>query len=147
MHKHTILKLHQELAVFRYSLTHSLTHSLTYSLTQSLTHSLNHSIREREIMFKMEHPFIAAMYATIQDARCIYLVQQYVSGGDLWQYLYGIKSPKSKLGGLPLPHVVFYATNALSTLTYLHDNDIAFRDFKIENFVLGTSLFSSSCTC
>jgi len=71
-------------------------------------------------------------------------VQQYISGGDLWQYLYGIKSPKSKLGGLPLNDVIFYAVNALSALTYLHDNDIAFRDFKIENFVLGTSLYTWS---
>ena len=71
-------------------------------------------------------------------------MQQYISGGDLWQYLYGIKSPKSKLGGLPLNDVIFYAVNALSALTYLHDNDIAFRDFKIENFVLGTSLYTWS---
>ena len=67
-------------------------------------------------------------------------MQQYISGGDLWQYLYGIKSPKTKLGGLPLSDAVFYATNILSALTYLHDQDIAFRDLKIENFVLGYSL-------
>ena len=77
-------------------------------------------------------------------------MQQYISGGDLWQYLYGIKSPKTKLGGLPLSDAVFYATNILSALTYLHDQDIAFRDLKIENFVLGlhslTGLLTHSLT-
>lgn len=54
-------------------------------------------LHEKEVMLTLiDCPFTPALYATMQDAKRIYFVQQFIPGGDLWTLLYG-----NKLGECP----------------------------------------------
>jgi len=97
---------------------------------------------ERDTMLSLvESQFVAALYATLQDNKSIYFVQQFVPGGDLFSLLYGSQRggksvfPSTKEGGIPIEYAAFYAVNAITAIHHLHHHEIIHRDLKIENFV------------
>jgi len=73
--------------------------------------------------------------ATLQDENCLYFVQQFVHGGDLFSLLYSERLSTTKLGGLPPQQAAFYLANVLVILEFLHEQDVVFRDMKPENLV------------
>jgi serine/threonine protein kinase len=48
---------------------------------------VEHIINEKTILEKTHHPFLVNMVATFQDAVNIYMVLEYVSGGEMFTYL------------------------------------------------------------
>lgn len=91
---------------------------------------------ERDIQLSLgDSPFIPALYATLQDEKRIYYVQQYFPGGDLWSILYSSKLSQTKSGGISVSHAQFYAANIFCALSYMHEHDIVYRDLKPENMV------------
>ncbi len=93
---------------------------------------------ERDIMLTLvESQYVAALYATLQDAKSIYFVMQYVPGGDLWNLLYkGVTFKRSKEGGIPLSAALFYIANVLVAINHIHNQDIVYRNIKPENLVV-----------
>ncbi|DAZ94353.1 TPA: hypothetical protein N0F65_000917 [Lagenidium giganteum] len=47
-----------------------------------------HILRERMVHMRLRHPFIARLYGTFQDEDCLYLVIEYLPGGELWSVVY-----------------------------------------------------------
>lgn len=97
--------------------------------------------RERDIMLMLvESQFVTALYATLQDSKSLYFVQQFVPGGDLFTLLYGNGKHKSALpytreGGILLQQAQFYIVNIIVAIHHLQKNEIIHRDLKPENFV------------
>jgi serine/threonine protein kinase len=49
--------------------------------------SVNSVMNEREILCKLEHEFIVNMHCAFQDRENLYLVMDYLDGGDLRYYI------------------------------------------------------------
>ena len=84
---------------------------------------------EREILSKLNNPFIINMYYAFQDSDNLYLVMDYLKGGDLRFHLtrhIHFSEEQSR----------FFICNVLISLEYIHSQDIIHRDIKPENLVL-----------
>jgi serine/threonine protein kinase len=79
-----------------------------------------------------EHPFIVGLRGCFQDTSCLYLVLDYVPGGELFTLL-------RKLRTLPAFVAQFYAAQVALTLAYLHERNVLYRDLKPENLLLHRS--------
>ncbi|KAL3518219.1 hypothetical protein ACH5RR_020808 [Cinchona calisaya] len=84
---------------------------------------------ERDILTKVDHPFIVRLRYCFQTKYRLYLVLDFVNGGDLdfqlqQQFLF-----KEDLARI-------YAAEIVSAVSYLHANGILHRDLKPENVLL-----------
>ena len=89
----------------------------------------NNIFIERYILQNFNHPFISKLSYAFQDYEKLYLVTDFMPGGDLFHKLktYGKLSEKtSKL----------YASELFLAIDFLHKNDIIFRDLKPENILI-----------
>ena len=89
----------------------------------------NNIFTERYILQNFNHPFISKLSYAFQDYEKLYLVTDFMPGGDLMHKLisYGKLSEKnSKL----------YASELFLAIDFLHKNDIIFRDLKPDNILL-----------
>ena len=85
--------------------------------------------REIKIMKKINHFNITKLYTIIETKYIIYLVEEYVQGKELNDYLY-------TKGKLTEPEACKFFHQIISGLSYLHYIGIAHRDFKPENILL-----------
>ena len=46
-----------------------------------------HVKAEKETLLHMDHQCIIKLYGTFQDDQCVYLVMEYVSGGEFFTHL------------------------------------------------------------
>lgn len=88
--------------------------------------------RERSVMAKLDHPFVCKLVNTIQDEACIYMLLQFVQGGELLNLIQG----GEEYGGLPESAAKFFAAGILEGLTHMHQRQIVYRDLKPENVLL-----------
>ena len=88
--------------------------------------------REREVMAKLDHPFVCRLVGTFQDAASIYMVMSLIQGGELLNLIQG----GAACGGLPEIATKFYSAGILEGLTYMHRRHIVYRDLKPENVLL-----------
>jgi serine/threonine protein kinase len=85
--------------------------------------------RERSVMVKLDHPFVCKLINTFQDEACIYMLIQFVQGGELLNLIQG----GDIYGGLPESAAKFFAAGILEGLTHMHQRQIVYRDLKPEN--------------
>jgi serine/threonine protein kinase len=88
--------------------------------------------RERAVMSKLDHPFVCKLVNTFQDEACIYMLLQFVQGGELLNLIQGTDT----YGGLPESAAKFFAAGILEGLTHMHQRQIVYRDLKPENVLL-----------
>eukprot|EP00605_Chrysophyceae_sp_TOSAG23-4_P001832 GSChrysophyteH1.ASY1.ANO1.2022.1 assembled CDS len=105
------------------------------------THQEKNVFTERDLMKLFDSGWFAALYASFQDEKCVYLVQQFIPGGDLFSLIQSNHTSldKTRQGGFDIPTVSFYFANIIVILTHLHEKDVVFRDLKPENFGLDSS--------
>ncbi|GLB33957.1 putative cheY-homologous receiver domain containing protein [Lyophyllum shimeji] len=85
---------------------------------------------ERMILMKQaESPFVAKLYFTFQSKENLYLVMEYLNGGDCAAL---IKS----LGSLPEEWTKNYIAEVVLGLEYLHQRGIVHRDLKPDNLLI-----------
>ena len=89
-------------------------------------------ICEKTILAGINHPLVVDYYGTCQDAKTLYLAMEFVQGGDLYSLL-------SARGTLNTTETRFYAAEIAAVLTYLHSQDVVYRDLKSENVLLSRS--------
>lgn len=90
---------------------------------------VEHVKAERQILSMIEHPFIVNLLATFQDEKRLFMLLEYVNGGELFSYL-------RKEGRLPNDHAKFYAGEIILAFQYLHSMNIVYRDLKPENLLI-----------
>ena len=84
---------------------------------------------EKNILARMEHPFILSLLQTYQDAGELYMLLNTALGGELFSLLF-------KRAPLPDPSAKFYAASAVCLVSYLHSQKVLYRDLKPENLLL-----------
>jgi hypothetical protein len=87
-----------------------------------------HVLNEMRVMKKLNHPYIAKLYAALQDKCNIYFVLELLQGGELFTHL-------RNRGKLTEQSARFYAAIVVYAFSTLHAKKIAYRDLKPENLV------------
>ncbi len=75
------------------------------------------------------HPFIVNLFATFQDDYFLYMVLEYVNGGEFFTHL-------RKYGRLDNSQAKFYCASVTLIFQHLHAEDVIYRDLKPENLLL-----------
>ncbi|EAX88277.1 AGC family protein kinase [Trichomonas vaginalis G3] len=86
-------------------------------------------IAERNILTKVQHPFIVSLRFAFQTASKFYLGLEYAPGGELFFHM-------QKNGSLPLYDIKLYIAEICMALHHLHSIGIVYRDLKPENILL-----------
>jgi protein kinase A len=90
---------------------------------------VEHTNDERKMLGEVKHPFLITLWGTFQDSRNLYMVMDFVEGGELFSLL-------RRSGRFPNPVAKFYAAEVTLALEYLHSRNIIYRDLKPENLLL-----------
>jgi protein kinase A len=90
---------------------------------------IEHTNDERKMLGEVKHPFLITLWGTFQDPKNLYMVMDFVEGGELFSLL-------RRSGRFPNPVAKFYAAEVTLALEYLHSRNIIYRDLKPENLLL-----------
>ncbi|EWC44506.1 hypothetical protein DRE_06774 [Drechslerella stenobrocha 248] len=90
---------------------------------------VEHTNDERRMLQRVKHPFLITLWGTFQDSRNLYMVMDFIEGGELFSLL-------RKSQRFPNPVAKFYAAEVALALDYLHSLNIIYRDLKPENLLL-----------
>eukprot|EP00914_Ancora_sagittata_P012466 GHVO01023975.1.p1 GENE.GHVO01023975.1~~GHVO01023975.1.p1 ORF type:complete len:488 (-),score=68.05 GHVO01023975.1:213-1676(-) len=88
-----------------------------------------HTLTESRVLQKTKHPFLTHLKYSFQTPDRLCFVMEYVNGGELFYHL-------SKDRVFSEDRTRFYGAEIISALAYLHENDIVYRDLKLENLLL-----------
>jgi serine/threonine protein kinase len=88
-----------------------------------------HTKAEKSILQKIQHPFIVTLHYAFQTDDKLYMILDYINGGELFFHL-------KKEGRFPEHRVVLYAAEIVLALSHLHSLDIVYRDLKPENILI-----------
>lgn len=90
---------------------------------------LEHTFAEKSILQKINHPFIVKLHYAFQTKDRLYLVLDFLAGGELFFHL-------GQVGRFDEWRAKFYTAEIGLAVGYLHSLDIIYRDLKPENCVL-----------
>lgn len=90
---------------------------------------IERTFAERTILSELEHPNIVKLFYSFHDNSKLYLILQYIPGGELFFHL-------KEQGTLDEDTVAFYAAEISCALKFLHSKGIVYRDLKPENCLL-----------
>ncbi|KAJ3057882.1 serine/threonine protein kinase, AGC, partial [Quaeritorhiza haematococci] len=93
------------------------------------TKQTKHVMNEKNILESARHPFIVELLATFQDRDHLYIVMEYIVGGDMFTHLRKHRRFKEEVAR-------FYASELVLAVEYLHSKNIVYRDLKPENVLL-----------
>lgn len=91
---------------------------------------VTHTKSEREILEQLDHPFLVSLQFAFQTPEKLYLVTEFMQGGELFFHL-------RKERFFSVARAKFYAAEILLALAYMHDKNTIYRDLKPENVLLG----------
>jgi serine/threonine protein kinase len=90
---------------------------------------IEHTKTERRLLAKVKHPFVVGLHYAFQTEERLYMVIDYISGGDLY---YHLKSQRR----FSEATVRIWAAELVLALQYLHQLNVVYRDLKPENLLL-----------
>ena len=90
-----------------------------------------HTKTERDLMVKINCPFIVDIKSAFQDEAKLYLVSEFLQGGDLFFHLH-----EKKKSAFSEEKAKFYIIELVVALDFLHKNNMIYRDLKPENILL-----------
>ncbi|XP_014243201.1 serine/threonine-protein kinase greatwall [Cimex lectularius] len=95
-------------------------------INKNMVHQVN---RERNALALSRSPYCVQLFYSLQSSSCVYLVMEYLIGGDL-------KSLLSMSGFFNEFVATFYIAEVALALEYLHKHGIIHRDIKPDNMLL-----------
>ncbi|XP_040185007.1 serine/threonine-protein kinase MARK2 isoform X5 [Rana temporaria] len=101
--------------------------------TQLNSSSLQKLFREVRIMKVLNHPNIVKLFEVIETEKTLYLIMEYASGGEVFDYLVAHGRMKEKEARAKFRQIV-------SAVQYCHQKLIVHRDLKAENLLLDSDM-------
>lgn len=90
---------------------------------------VEHTKTERNVLGKLNHPFIVKLHYAFQTDVKLYFVLDYAAGGELFFHL-------SRMKKFPDHMARFYAAEITMALDTMHEHGVVYRDLKPENILL-----------
>ena len=81
-----------------------------------------------QVATQKEHPFLVNLHSCFQTEARLYFVMEFIGAGDLMFHIQG--------GRFSTEQSQFYACEVLLALDYWHQNNIVYRDLKLDNILL-----------
>ncbi|XP_064600781.1 testis-specific serine/threonine-protein kinase 3-like [Liolophura sinensis] len=94
--------------------------------------------RELHIWPLLKHQNIVNMYEYFTDNRRVYMILEYAEKGDVLRFI-------QKNGALTEEMAKLWAQQVCDAINFLHDQDIAHRDLKLENLLLDSGFNIKLC--
>ncbi|OAF69937.1 hypothetical protein A3Q56_02319 [Intoshia linei] len=117
---------------------------------------IEHTVNEKKILSSMKYPFIVKLHSHFKDNSNLYIVLEFVSGGEMFSHLrkagrFRLYSKNKLLTGMIKEQLFlhaenwynetqskFYAIQIILAFEYLHYLDLIYRDLKPENLLIDT---------
>ncbi|GAA5917391.1 hypothetical protein JCM8208_006472 [Rhodotorula glutinis] len=93
---------------------------------------VEHVNSERSTLAHVRHPFVVNLFCTFQDEANLYMLLEYVQGGELFSHLRRAQRFSADVAR-------FYTANIILVLENLHAQDIIYRDLKPENLLIDST--------
>jgi serine/threonine protein kinase len=90
---------------------------------------VEHVHNEKKLLQNMDSPFLLALKGSFKDNFFLYLVMEYVQGGELYHVL-------AKNGFIEENDARIYTSEVVCALSYLHSRKVIYRDLKPENILI-----------
>lgn len=90
---------------------------------------VDHVFSERKILNYINHPFCVKLFGSFKDDSYLYLVLEFVIGGEFFTFLRKNKRFPNDVG-------CFYAAQIVLVFEYLQSFNIIYRDLKPENLLI-----------
>ena len=91
----------------------------------------SHTKTERDLMVKINSPFIVNIKSAFQDETNLYLVSEFMPGGDMFFHMHD-----GQIVTFDVQKTKFYILELVLALESLHKNNMVYRDLKPENILL-----------
>jgi serine/threonine protein kinase len=91
-----------------------------------LKNQMNDVRAERDIMRRLASPFVVNFFYSFVGKNNLYMVMEYIPGGDLFSLL-------EKYGSIPEPAARTYAAQIIAALQFLREHKVIHRDLKPDN--------------
>lgn len=93
------------------------------------------AVAEQQFLAQVEHPQIVEVYNVVEHDGLAYTVMEYVGGVSLKQILKERLLAAGAYDPLPVDQALAYVLEILPALSYLHEHDLLYCDFKPDNLI------------